>query len=69
MIIKLDHKHIEPHGIRTMSKHQLRAELGNLGHLAAAMSNFESISTYFFLRFFYYFQYFIDIREYINLVI
>ena len=30
------------------------------------MSNFESISTYFFLRFVYYFQYFIDIREYIN---
>ena len=28
------------------------------------MSNFESIPTYFFLRFVYYFQYFIDIREY-----
>ena len=59
MHIKLDHMHIEPHGIRTMSKHQLyrpamtiavdlgrkatktnkhqlRAELGKLGHLAAA---------------------------------
>ena len=29
MNIKLDHMHIEPHGIRTMSKHQLRAEFGN----------------------------------------
>ena len=29
--------HIEPHGIRTMSKHQFRAELGKLGHLAAAI--------------------------------
>ena len=29
--------HIEPHGIRTMSKHQLRAEFGHLGHLAAAI--------------------------------
>ena len=28
------------------------------------MSSFESISTYFFLRFAYYFPYFIDIREY-----
>ena len=37
MNIKLDHMHIEPHGIRTMSKHQLRAEFGNLGHLAAAI--------------------------------
>ena len=37
MNIKLDHVHIEPHGIRTMSKHQLRAHFGNLGHLAAAM--------------------------------
>ena len=33
--IKLDHMHIELHGIRTMSKHQLRAGFGNLGHLAA----------------------------------
>ena len=33
------------------------------------MSNFESIPTYFFLRFVYYFQYFIDIRVYLNLVI
>ena len=48
MHIKLDHMHIEPHGIRTMSKHQLRAELGKLGDLAADISNFESISTYFF---------------------
>ena len=45
MIIKLSHMQIEPHGIRTVSMHQLRAELCNLGHLAAAMSNFESIST------------------------
>ena len=37
MNIKLDHLHIEPHGIMTMSKHQLRAEFGNLGHLAAAI--------------------------------
>ena len=37
MNIKLDHLHIEPHDIRTMSKHQLRAEFGNLGHLAAAI--------------------------------
>ena len=37
MHIKLDHMHIEPHGKRTMSKHQLRAELGKLGHLAAAI--------------------------------
>ena len=37
MNIKLDHLHIEPHGIRTMSKHQLRAELGKLGHLAATI--------------------------------
>ena len=37
MHITLDHMHIEPHGIRTMSKHQLRAELGKLGHLAAAI--------------------------------
>ena len=37
MTIKLDHMHIEPHGIRTMSKHLLRAEFGNLGHLAAAI--------------------------------
>ena len=29
--------HIEPHGIRTMSKHQFRAEFGYLGHLAAAI--------------------------------
>ena len=29
--------HIEPHGIRTMSKDQLRAKFGNLGHLAAAI--------------------------------
>ena len=29
--------HIEPQVIRTMSKHQLRAEFGNLGHLAAAI--------------------------------
>ena len=35
--MKLDHMHIEPHGIRTMSKHQLRAEFGSLGHLAAAV--------------------------------
>ena len=28
--------HIEPHGIKTISKHQLRAEFGNLGHLEAA---------------------------------
>ena len=37
MNIKLDHMHIEPQCIRTMSKHQLRAEFGNLGHLAAAI--------------------------------
>ena len=37
MNIKSEHMHIEPHGIRTMSKHQLRAEFGNLGHLAAAI--------------------------------
>ena len=37
MNIKLDHVHIEPHGIRTMSKHQSRAELGKLWHLAAAI--------------------------------
>ena len=37
MHIKLDHMHIEPHGIRTMSKYQLRAELGKLGDLAAAI--------------------------------
>ena len=37
MHIKLDHMHIEPHGIRTMYKHQLRAGLGKLGHLAAAI--------------------------------
>ena len=37
MNIKLDQMHIEPHGIRSMSKHQLRAKLGNLGHLAAAI--------------------------------
>ena len=38
MNIKLDHMHIEPQGIRTiMSKHQLRAEFGNLGRLAAAI--------------------------------
>ena len=36
MNIKLDHMHIEPHGIKTISKHQLRAEFGNLGHLEAA---------------------------------
>ena len=29
--------HIDPQGIRTMSKHQLRAEFGNLGHLAAVI--------------------------------
>ena len=29
--------HIEPNGIRTMSEHQLRAEFGYLGHLAAAI--------------------------------
>ena len=29
--------HIEQHGIRTMSKHQLRAEFGYLGHPAAAI--------------------------------
>ena len=29
MNIKLDHMHIEPQGIRTMSKHQFRAEFGN----------------------------------------
>ena len=29
--------HIEPHGIRTMSKHQLRAQLGNLVHLTAVI--------------------------------
>ena len=29
--------HIEPHGIRTMSKHQLRAEFDYLGHLAAVI--------------------------------
>ena len=70
MNIKLDHMHIEPHGIRTMSKHQLRAELVNKGISSSCdMGTFESISTYFFLRFVYYFQYFIDIREYINLVI
>ena len=37
MHIKLDHMHTEPHGIRTMSKHPLRAELCKLGHLAAAI--------------------------------
>ena len=37
MNIKLDHMHIEPHGIRIMSKHQLRAKLGKLGHLATAI--------------------------------
>ena len=37
MNIKLDHMYIEPQGIRTMSKHQLKAEFGNLGHLAAAI--------------------------------
>ena len=37
MIIKLEHIHIEPQGIRTMSKHQLGAKFGNLGHLAAAI--------------------------------
>ena len=37
MNIKLDHMHNGPHGIRTMSKHQLRAQFGNLGHLAAGI--------------------------------
>ena len=37
MNIKLDNMHIEPHGIRTMSMHQLRAEIDKLGHLAAAI--------------------------------
>ena len=35
MNTKLDHMHIDPHGIRTKSKHQLRPEFGNLGHLVA----------------------------------
>ena len=35
--LKLDHMHMEPHGIRTMSKHQLSAQFGYLGHLAAAI--------------------------------
>ena len=29
MNIELDHMHIELHGIKTMSKHQVRTELGN----------------------------------------
>ena len=67
MNIKLDHMHIEAHCIRTMSKHQLRAELGKFRASSSCdMSNFESISTYFFLRFVYYFHHFIDIREYMN---
>ena len=37
MNIKLDQIHIEPHGIRTMSRHQIRAEFGYLGHLEAAI--------------------------------
>ena len=37
MNIKLDHMHIEPYGLKTMSKHQLRSEFGNLEHLAAAI--------------------------------
>ena len=38
MNIKLDHLHIKPHGIKTIrSKHQLRAEFDNLGHLAAGI--------------------------------
>ena len=37
MNIKLDHMHIELHGIRTMSKHKLRAKYGKLGHLEAAI--------------------------------
>ena len=46
MNIKLDHMHIEPHCTRTMSKHQLRAELGKLRASSSCnMSNFESIST------------------------
>ena len=40
MNIKLDHVHIEQHGMNTMSKHQLRAEFGNLEHLAAAIRVF-----------------------------
>ena len=49
MNIKLDHMHIEAHCIRTMSKHQLRAELGKFrASNSCDMSNFESISTYFF---------------------
>ena len=37
MKIKSDHMHIEPHGIWTKSKHQLRAKFGNLRHLAHAI--------------------------------
>ena len=69
MHIKLDHMHIEPHGIRTLSKHQLRAELGILGHLAAAISVIlKAYPLIFFLRFVYYFQYFIDTREYYTVI-
>ena len=35
--------HIEPHGIRTMSKHQFRAEFGCLGHLAGFFFQFSRI--------------------------
>ena len=59
--------HIEPHSIRTMSKYQLRAEFDNLGHLAAAI--WVILKTYpliFFWDLSIIFQYFIDIREYIN---
>ena len=37
MNIKLDHMHVESQGIKTMSKHKLTAEFGNLGHLAAVI--------------------------------
>ena len=58
--------HIEPQGIRTMSKHQLRAELGKLRHLAVAAVIRVILKAYpliFSPEIFYYFQYFIDIRE------